>query len=479
MRIFTFMRPLYSVESVKNEASVKTALRHFGHMPNMSLLYVAATLENLNVEVLYIDPVGMELSPSDVDAKLQQFDPDIVGLSSFTNKIHTTHLYAQHIMALLPDTKIMVGGAHTWDFPTDTLKYHPAFDYACVGEAEIVLPEFVERWNGNESFDGMNGLVRRDGDQIQFAGRPDVNMDLDSRPFPARHLTPNEKYYNFISTRRNYTIFNTSQGCPFQCIFCNVSGTKYRMRSAANVVAEFEECYENFGVREVDIFDSSFTVSKKRVMEICRLLVKNGLGKKMIWDVRSRVDTIDEEMLDALKEAGCYRIFYGIESADQKILKKLRKEIKIDRIEQIVRKTDQLGISVFGYFLVGSPGETPETFRTTVEFAKRLPIDFAMFSVLTAHPKTELYEKYYLPAVQHDFWEDYLANSDLEGKFMGRPWTDISDAELERLAHRATNEFYFRPKQIYRAIRTVKSMDQMKRYIAAGWDMLWNYLVRY
>ena len=467
----------YHVSPVKNEASNRTALKHFGHMPNMSLLFVAATLEQLGVAVLFVDPVGMELSESEVDDKLKSWNPDLVGLSSFTNKIHTTAAYARHCKEILPKAKVIVGGAHTWTFPEETLRHHPVFDYACVGEAEMVMPEFVRRWEKNESFEGMRGLVWRHEGAIRFAGQPELNLDLNQRPFPARHLAPNDKYFNFISTRRNYTIFNTSQGCPFRCIFCNAGGVKWRARSAENVVAEFEECYEKYGVREVDIFDSSFTVSKQRVLDICRLLVKNGLNRKMIWDVRSRVDTIDEEMLEALKEAGCYRIFYGIESADPEILKRLRKGVDIGRIEQIIRKTHQLGISNFGYFLVGSPGETPETQKKTIEFAKRLPLDFAMFSVLTAQPDTELYSKYYLPFVEHDFWSDYLADAALEGTFMGRPWTDMSDEQLERLAHKATNQFYFRPIQIYRAIRTVKSMDQFKRYCAAGWDMFWDYVL--
>ena len=198
----------------------------------------------------------------------------------------------------------------------------------------------------------------------------------------------------------------------------------------------------------------------------------------MIWDVRSRVDTVDEEMLDALKEAGCYRIFYGIESGNPEILEKLRKQVDLARVEKIIRKTDEIGISAFGYFLIGSPGETHETARQTVEFAKRLPLDFAIFNCLTAFPKTELYEKYYLPCVERDFWSDYIQKPEPDTSFMGRPWTEISNEELRRLAHRAMNEYYFRPRQLYRALRSVRSLDQLRRYAAAGWDMFWDYVLR-
>jgi anaerobic magnesium-protoporphyrin IX monomethyl ester cyclase len=466
----------YDVARIVNEPGNKTVMKHFGHMPNIQLLYVAAILEKLGVELQYYDMVGMGLAPPDIEERLRRFDPDLIGLSVFTSHFHNATSWARHLKSFLPRTKVILGGVHTSIYPLQTLQHNPDVDFVCVGEAEMVLPEFVRRWERQESFAGLRGLVWRDGERIEYAGPPDVCRDLDTVPFPARHLVPNHKYFNFISTLRNYTVFNTSRGCPFHCIFCEAQGSRWRARSAANVAAEFEECYEKHGVREVDIFDSSFTVNKKRVLELCELLIGKGLHRKMIWDVRSRVDTIDEEMLDALKEAGCYRIFYGVESGNPEILQTLRKQVDLARVERIIKKTAEVGISPFGYFLIGSPGETPETARQTIDFAKRLPFDFAIFNCLTAFPKTELYEKYYLPAAERDFWAEYLTKPEPDKTFMGRPWTTMSDEDLRRLAHGAMNEYYFRPRQIYRALRSVRSMDQFRRYCAAGWDMLSSYV---
>lgn len=471
----------YNVDRIANEPGNKTVMKHFGHMPNIQLLYVAATLERLDVELQYSDVVGMELSEEDLKERLIRFQPDVVGLSVFTSHFHQARSWAKFIRSFLPSTKIMLGGVHAQIYPTETLKHNPDVDYVCVGEAEMVLPEFVRRWRSNESFEGLKGLVYRNGppggNGIQYAGPADLCLELDKVPFPARHLVPNHKYFNFISTLRNYTVFNSSRGCPFKCIFCEAQGTRWRARSAVNVVDEFEECCERHGVREIDIFDSSFTISRKRVLEICRLLIDRGLHRRIIWDVRSRVDTIDEEMLDALKEAGCYRIFYGIESGNREILKALCKDIDLGRIERIIRHTARVGISPFGYFLVGSPGETRETIRETIDFAKRLPLDFAIFNCLTAFPRTALYDKYYLPGAGHDFWADYITRDAPATEFMGRPWTEIPDDELRRLAHKAMNEYYFRPGQLLRAMRSVRSFDQFRRYCAAGRDMLWDYLV--
>lgn len=465
----------YDVNRVANEPGNKTVMKHFGHMPNIQLLYVAAVLERLGVELAYYDLVGMEISDQDLEARLKKFDPEVIGLSVFTSHFHNARDWTNRLKVMVPRAKIILGGVHAAIFPLETMQYTPQADYLCVGEAEMVLPEFVRRFQNGQDFSGLRGLVWRQGQEVIFAGFPERCQDLDRVPFPARHLVPNHKYFNFISTRRNYTVCNTSRGCPYHCIFCEAAGTKWRARSAQNVAAEFEECYEKYGIREIDIFDSSFTVSKKRVLELCRLLINNGLAKKMIWDVRSRVDTIDEEVLEALKEAGCYRIFYGIESGVPEVLGRLRKGIAIERIEQIIKKTDQLGISAFGYFLVGSPGDSPQSVRTTVDLAKKLPLDFAIFNCLTAFPKTELYEKYYLPGVDRDFWADYLTRPEPPTEFMGRPWTDIDNEDLKQMAHRAMLEFYFRPGQLWRAIRSVGSFDQFRRYFLAGIDMMWAY----
>lgn len=467
----------YDVNRIVNEPGNKVVMKHFGHMPNIQLLYVAAVLEQLDVEIQYIDIVGMQVDDAELHKRLRSFQPDIVALSVYTSHFHNAAQYAKEIKRLLPSTRILVGGVHALIFPEETLRYIPDVDYVCVGEAEVVLPEFVRRFKSNAGFAGMQGIVWRDGDgAIHYAGPPQPLRDLDSAPFPARHLIPNEAYFNFISSRRNYTVFNTSRGCPFRCLFCEAGGQKWRARSAENVVEEFEVCYDRFGIREIDIFDSSFTINKQRVLDICKLLVDKGLHKRIIWNVRSRVDTIDREMLEALKAAGCYRIFYGIESGNPQVLEKLNKMTDIKRIEEIVRLTDRFGISTFGYFLVGSPGDTHATIRQTIDFAKRLPLDFAIFNALTPFPQTPLYQEYYLPLAHDDFWADYIRRDTPPEHFVGRPWLDIDNEEIKRIGHAAMLEFFFRPGQALRALRTVRSWDQFKRYSLAAIDMGTSYL---
>ncbi len=229
------------VNRIVNEPGNKTVMKHFGHMPNIQLLYVAAVLEKLDVEVLFLDVIAMRLDNLSVEKKLKEFQPDVIGLSVYTTHFHHAINYCKYLKSFLLNTEIMLGGVHTSIYPLETMTYNSFIDYVCVGEAEVVLPEFIRHYKYDHDFSGIKGLIWRDGENIKYAGPAELANDLDATPFPARHLIPNDQYYNFISTKKNYTVFNTSRGCPFRCLFCEAGGTKWRARTAKNVVDEFEE----------------------------------------------------------------------------------------------------------------------------------------------------------------------------------------------------------------------------------------------
>lgn len=457
---------------VRNEQSLEKVKKHLGLFPSISLLYAAAVLEKEGIEVQYIDYIAQGYTRAKLFDSLKRFSPDIVGCTMYTNPFHNIGSWLSAIKESL-GVKIMVGGVHTSIFPKETLHYSPAIDYAIVGEAEVVLPKFLASLRAKSGLSSVPGLCYRTEDgTIIFNGYPDKLTNLDDAPFPARHLVNNESYFSFISQKKNYTVFNSSRGCPFHCIFCEAGGVAWRARSPVNVVDEFEECLVKFGIKEIDIFDSSFTISKARVLNICREINNRNLNKEIIWNVRSRIDTIDEEMLCALKGAGCYRIFYGIESGNQGVLKTLRKYDDVGKIERMIKLTRKIGISTFGYFIVGSPGETNETVMDTIRLSKNVKLDFAMFSRIMAYPRTELYEKFYLPKAKDDFWVNFIKDPGYdEKKFIGRPWTDLTDKQIDKLASRGMKEFYFRPIQALRLLKTIKSLEQVKRYLSATVDM--------
>src|SRR3989338_8132682 len=229
---------------VVNESSLKQVMENFGVLPSISLLYVAAVLEKSGCDVFYFSLNDGSISRAELIPKIKYISPDIIGCTLYNKEI----------------------------------------DYGIVGEGEVVLPKFIDALNNSRDLKEVKGLVYRNGKgEVIFNGYPELLKSIDEAPFPARHLVDNSKFYNFISERKNYTVFNSSRGCPFGCIFCEAARTKWRARSPENIADEFEECYEKFNIREIDIFDSSFTIDKKRVIEICNEIKRRNLHKHIIW----------------------------------------------------------------------------------------------------------------------------------------------------------------------------------------------------
>ena len=191
----------------------------------------------------------------------------------------------------------------------------------------------------------VRGLVFKDGGEVINTGAPPLVDDLDSLPFPARDLTPYMKYYSLIAKTQPVTTMITSRGCPYRCLFCDRPhlGKRFRPRTAMNVVDEMEQCV-GMGIREFLIYDDTFTVNRKRVLDICSEIKRRGLG--IGWDVRARVDTITPDMLAAMKDAGCDRIHYGVESGSPEIIETLRKGITIEQVRRVFRQTKDAGIAM-------------------------------------------------------------------------------------------------------------------------------------
>ncbi|HLD11208.1 MAG TPA: radical SAM protein [Candidatus Nanoarchaeia archaeon] len=457
----------YSEEAPKNQPSVKVVAQNYGIYPSVTLGYVAAIAEKAGHNVKFIDANALNLSNQDVIKEINLFKPNILAFTI------TTYLFHQTIEAIREikqktNTPVLVGGVHVSLYPKETLTYKE-IDYALIGEAETCLPEFLEALEKNQDFSKVKSLCYKENNEIKINELSIQEMDINKVLFPARHLFPNEKYYSFISQRKNFTGMITSRGCPFRCIYCEQGSKKFRFADAKRVVEEFTECYNNYKIREIDIFDSSFTVKKDRVLDICKELISNKID--ISWSIRSRVDCIDKEMLKELKKAGCMRVYYGIESGVPRILETLRKETNIQRIEETIKETKMAGINTFGYFMLGCPGDTTETIKKTIEFAKKLKLDYAQFSKVSPLPGTELYDKLLKPKLKEDYWSKYILNKNYEYN-LPRPDCNLSEEEIQKLVETAYKEFYFRPKYITKAILRIKSFNELKRSTKAVFEML-------
>lgn len=435
-----------------------------GLIAPLSLLYVAAVVEESGHEVALIDVAADKLTINQVVEKIKAYSPDLLGFTMTTYMFHQTLSWIKEIKKRT-HVPILIGGQHLGIYPKETMT-HKEIDYAIMGEAEINLPNFLEALKKKKTLRNISGLAFRQKGKVIFNSHQNKFMDIDKIPFPARQLLDMSKYHTFLSRRKNFTPLITSRGCPFHCIFCDLKKDNWRMRSPQGVVDEIEECYRKFSVREIYFYDSSFTANKKRVLEICREIRNRKLD--ISWSVQTRVDCIDRETLRELSKSGCNRLMYGIESGDPKILKNLRKGISIDRIKKIVRWTKKYGMEATGFFIIGSPGETRKTAERTINFACQLPLDWAQFNVMTPFPATELYQMM-MEDTGEDYWREFVLDPANE-KPLPLVRTKMTLEEAQKLARRAYLEFYFRPGKIFYYLWKMRSFSDLYRGLLAVFD---------
>ncbi|MFA6318241.1 MAG: radical SAM protein [Elusimicrobiota bacterium] len=366
--------------------------------PPMGILHIGAVLEKAGHQVrLYDFDPNVDQLASKYLAEIRQFQPDLVGIGFLT----VAHPRASSLVKMLrrevPRAKICCGGIHTTVEPVNVLNEF-GVDFCVVGEGEATMAEACERLASGRGLDRVQGLVFRDANRaVVDNGRRDLIPDLDSLPLPARHLIDFETLYvTFPGVIRGKAIRSTSiitsRGCPYRCIFCgthNISHWTVRRRSVESVLAEISELVRTYKIEGVFFSDDTFTLNHEWVLRLCRGMLERNI--RLTWASSARVDTITEELVLAMKEAGCMQLDFGIESGSEKILKVLRKSFTPDKIRNAVRIAKKFGIRVSASFMIGNPEETDDDIEQTRSMAKELAIDYATFFYTTPFPGTELY----------------------------------------------------------------------------------------
>lgn len=421
-------------------------------VPPLGLAYLAAVLEKNKIPVEILDANALRLSWRQFHKIVKQKRPEIIGYTGMTPIIDTTFKAAK---ISRPFTKHQIlGGPHATTTGQAVFQKTADFDFVIVGEAEITFLKLVKALLNKKSLSDLPGLVTKD----KVNPRGQLIKDLDSLPFPSRHLLPQHLYrYNLV---RDYpfTTMVTSRGCPFQCLFCDkaVFGYSYRKHSAEHVLAEIEEVVKKFHVRTIIFFDDLFTFDKDRIIKICQGIIKRNL--KLDWKAEARVDTVDIKMLKMMKKAGCSVLGFGIESANQKSLDFLGKKTTLPQIKKALRMTRKAGIRTLGYFILGIPGETYKESQKTIELSLKL-CDFAAFSVLIPYPGTKLYslalEKGWIRGTdaQNPF------DQDLKKPALVSPGWTADD--LKKIIREAHTRFYFRPSYIFKQALTFRNPTQI------------------
>lgn len=430
---------------INPNANVEVVKRLDISTPPLGLGYLASVLRERGFKVRIIDDLVEKLSLDELFNRLKK--ALIVGITSTTPTFNSALKYARMIKSRLPNAFVILGGVHVTFKPYDAIR-NDFVDAVCVGEGEYTLAEVAERIEEEKSLDGVRGLIWKENDTIIDNGTREPIEDLDSLPFPAYDLMPIEKY-TVLGHKLQHFPMITSRGCPFACRYCSSSlfmGKRFRARSAENVVDEMEWLVEEFDARHIAFSDDTFTLNKKRVIEICDEIKRRGVN--VDWSCSSRVDTINEELLKKMKEAGCSAIYYGVESASPDVLEYYRKKIDLSKVKKVIEITKRVGIATICSFIIGAPYERKEDMKKTLKFALKLDPDYAQFSILTPYPGTEIYEEVKQKGL--------LLNKNFDEYTAGKPVLKnfyLTPEEISRFLKHCYVRFYIRPKFILREIK--------------------------
>lgn len=428
--------------------------------PPVGLALIAAVLERAGYPVTILDANALGLEAEKVATQVT--DVNIVGLTAMTPTVGSAISVARHLKQSNPDLTIVLGGTHATLLPEETLAAAPEIDVIVRGEGEETIIELLQALENKQPLSGVPGISYRMDNRVISTENRLAMIDMDSLPFLAYHLLPWHKYKPHPPHGRAlpFAAVVTSRGCPYHCAYCSkpIFGSKFRAQSPERVIKEITYLGEKFGVKEIAFYDDVFTLDKKRAYAIADGIIKEGL--KFHWTCETRVNLVDKELLRHIKRAGCYAIAYGVESASPEILDILSKGITLEQVEKAIHISREVGLQTIGYFMIGSPGETSETITNTIQFAKKLRLDFAQFAVTIPFPGTELYDLYLASGGEHIPWENFIYAG--ASQQVTPIKSQLSSADLQYWARRAYREFYLRPAYLWQRLRRITSIGELK-----------------
>jgi magnesium-protoporphyrin IX monomethyl ester (oxidative) cyclase len=388
--------------------------------PILGLAYIAAFLEKQGYQPRILDclasrpdkiqvvgsRVRIGLDDEDIKNYVREFDPDVVGITcSYTAHAAEAHNVARLVEEVDSNVCTVFGGAHASGDPEEVMK-DGNIDLVVRGEGEITFWEIVRRLETGKDLYETPGTVVRIKDKVKYnKDRPFIE-DLDSLPFPARHIMPMDIYlkdqeqkfpYNM---RTPFTTMISSRGCPYNCVYCDIKaiwGRLWRPRSAQNVVDEIEYLVDSYGVREIHFLDDNISVDKKRLEEICKEIINRNLDIKWTAPNGIAIWCLNEKLLRLMKRSGCYRLTFGLESGDEETLEFIGNPGKIQAYRtanNLIKFADKIGLWTIGTFIIGFPFEKKNQIENTISYAIKSDLDLAIFYCSTPFPGTRMYEIY-------------------------------------------------------------------------------------
>jgi len=414
--------------------------------PPLGLLYIATVLKQNNFEVSVLDATN-QTSLQNILSWVKKEDPDFLGFSTLSSSGRAAAIIAEKVKEINPNIKIALGNYHATFNAERILKKYPLIDLIVRNEGELTCLEIANCLEKGKEIKDVKGIAFREGDKIVFTPDRELIKDLDKLPFPDRSLLSVEYRSALaglnVATKR-FTTVVSSRGCPFNCTYCACSllaRRRWRPRSPENILEELEMLYSQ-GFRQIIYVDDNFALNQKRVIKLCHLMKKDRI--EMDWVCDARVDCISSDALKAMAKAGCRIIYFGMESANQRILDFYNKGITPSQSIATTKAARKAGIDIIvGSFIVGAPDETREEIENTFNFAQQLDIDVPLFHPLEVHPGTPLWADLSSQGIlnEDEHWERGVYASEISPKA-------VPLRELHYMIYYASKKFLLRPNYI-------------------------------
>jgi radical SAM superfamily enzyme YgiQ (UPF0313 family) len=448
--------------SPNEDIDVREGRKSIAAFPPLSILYLAAVLKEIGVEVSVLDQPALGLTVEETIRWVKKENPDVLGFSTLISSGQTAALISSKVKEKNPNITIILGNHHATFNAERILRKYPFVDIIARGEGEKIVVELANCLENGGDLKEVQGInFRKQGKVVSTPDQPLVE-DIDSLPFPERDCLDID-YHCVIAganvAPKKFTSIVSSRGCVYGCRFCScteIAKKRWRARSAKSTIEELQ-LLANKGYKQFIFVDDSFTMSPKRVIEIC-----SGIRKEKInieWICEGRVDNCSYNMLREMVKAGCRVLYLGIESANQRILNYYNKKITPEQSKTAVRTAKKAGLDVVvGSFIMGAPDETREEILNTIKFSQRIPIDLPQFNILGAHPGNEIWNEFVAKGFidPEKYWETAVAVCKIY------PGATLPYEEIMRIMHKAFFRHVYRPSfLIGQFAKTLKSSYRM------------------
>jgi anaerobic magnesium-protoporphyrin IX monomethyl ester cyclase len=356
--------------------------------PHIGIAYLMSALKMNDISFEYVDLGVKETLEDDFYSYIEEKKPLFIGFSAFTSEIINAAQIATKIKERCPDTYIVVGGPHVIALPLETLEEFECFDYVIFADGEEALVRLISNVKKGLIDKFIPNVVSKYNKKMELS----LPENLDDIPFPAWEEFDLSCYGGTYPHRTKLELpMVTGRGCPYKCTFCCRSlGNKMRRRSVSSIIAEIEYNIKTFGCESIAFLDETFISQKKWTDEFLSLMIEKGINKKISWSCSTRVSNMNPDLLKQMNEAGCYYIFFGLESADNNTLKRIKKGITVEQICDAVMWSKQAGIIPVGAFIIGLEGTLEKETHMAIELGKKLDLFSITFPIACPFPGTEI-----------------------------------------------------------------------------------------